>query len=74
MVTVDQMKIKDIPSSAVPYELPVCKIHGKLTYVKNVARDEDEANRTLIVTRYCRCDECYNLKKNDISVVNSRKF
>lgn len=74
MVTVDQMMIKDIPSSAVPYITPVCEYHNVITYLTNTVKDPDEKTRVLSVLRYFRCDEC---KKNgiaDIAVINARKF
>ncbi len=75
MVKVDETPIKDIPSSAVPYVLPVCEEHNVLTYVKKTNRPEEiEALRLLRVCRMCRCDACHENGVGDIAVVNHRVF
>jgi len=74
MVTVDQMMIKDIPSGAVPFVLPICEIHRTITYVTRTARTNEEDKRLLRVMRMCRCEECHKQGIGDIAVVNHRIF
>lgn len=74
MVTVDQMKIKDISSTAVPFELPVCEIHNTLTTVVDTRKLPDDGKRRLSVRRMCRCSICHSLGMDDIELVTSRDF
>lgn len=75
MICVNETPISEIPSSAVPFTLPVCDVHDVLTYVHKTRRPEElEDKRLLRVCRMCRCDECHRLGVADIAVVNFRIF
>lgn len=62
MVTVDQetevIKIAEIPSSVIGFDLPYCYDHHCFYKVKETIRKEDEESRRLDVTRKCKCPEC----------------
>jgi len=54
----DQMRIADMPPSAVPYEKPFCYIH-QCFYIENyLRRKNDEENRTLEIKRVWECEKC----------------
>ena len=74
MVTVDQMMIKDIPSSAVLYTLPICEVHNVIMRIVKTKRVNEERIRLLRVARMCRCDECHKLGSGDTPVINHRIF
>lgn len=70
----DQMAIKDIPTSAVPYTLPICEVHNVIMRRVKTKRVNEERIRLLRVARMCRCDECYSMGISDTPVINHRIF
>lgn len=72
----DQMKIADIESKHVGFNMPYCLKHGILMKVKNTIRSVvDEEQRKLTVTRRCYCPECRKEGvKKFLPVHNTRYF
>jgi len=52
------IRISDIPSSAVGFDLPYCYIHSRFMKVDSTRRSVDENRKMLTVRRKCYCQEC----------------
>lgn len=76
MVTVDpqteEMKIAEIPTRVVGFDLPYCHKHRAFYEVLKTIRHEDEEERKLTITRKCYCPQCR--EEGEMGTLRVRRF
>lgn len=71
----DQLRIKEIESKFVGFDMPYCYKHRQWYRVREVIRSVNEAERRLEVTRKCICRKCREADPKAYKLVtNSRVF